>query len=239
MPPPPEADPPAPGAGDGASVVKAIAGRYRSPWFRHYAASKLRTDPLYEAVVGALGESAHPVLDIGCGIGLLGQFLRASGFREPVVGVDFDAGKIEGARQAAEGIGGLSFHVGDAREAVPAFRGSVTLLDLLQFFDVPARAEFLREAAVRVAPGGRLVIRSGVRDRTWRFRVTRLADWFSRCVLWMKSAPAGYPTIGEIRAALESEGLEGEVRPLWGGTPFNNYLFVFRRPDEAGEAPAG
>lgn len=211
------------------AVIASIAARYRSPWFRHYAASKLRTDPLYGAVAGAFAGTTHPVLDVGCGIGLLAQFLRASGFEAPIVGVDFDAGKIEGARRAAEGIEGLEFHVGDARDRVPAFRGSVALLDLLQFFDLAAREAFLREAARRVAPGGRLVIRSGVRDRTWRFRVTRLADWFARGVFWMKSAPVGYPTIGEIRRILEDEGLAGEVRPLWGGTPFNNYLFVFAR----------
>jgi hypothetical protein len=45
----------------------------------------------------------------------------------------------------------------------------------------------------------------------------------------MKSPPAVYPTRSQLAGWLEESGLTGEIVPLRGRTPFNNYLFTFRR----------
>ena len=89
--------------------------------------------------------------------------------------------------------------------------------------------ELLRTAARSVAPGGKLVIRSGLKDRGWRFKATVAGDLLAKATLWMKAAPKRYPTRESISAPLEEEGLTGRVDPLWGKTPFNNYLLVFSR----------
>src|SRR5690606_33465604 len=65
-----------------------------------YARAKLRSDPLYRGVVDALRGSDAPLLDLGCGIGLLAHALRAGGVSMPYRGVDNDARKIESARRA-------------------------------------------------------------------------------------------------------------------------------------------
>lgn len=211
-------------------TIDAIPRLFRSRWHRHYAASKLRTDPLYEAVWAALRGTDRPLLDVGCGVGLFAFYLRARGFEPDIVGIDYDARKVDEARGiAARHFSGITFREGDARDGIPGFAGSVTVLDLLQFFQPDERAQLLAAAARSVAPGGVLVVRSGVRDDSWRCRVTRWADIVARLTRWMKAMPIDYPTIGEVRHALEREGLAGEVRPLWGNTPFNNYIFVFRR----------
>jgi hypothetical protein len=46
----------------------------------------------------------------------------------------------------------------------------------------------------------------------------------------MKSAPVTYPRPEMLNTTLESCGLRGSIRPLWGRTPFNNWLAVFERP---------
>jgi 2-polyprenyl-3-methyl-5-hydroxy-6-metoxy-1,4-benzoquinol methylase len=54
-----------------------VAARFRKPWHRDYARAKLRMDPVYAAAAAAtLGNSETPLLDIGCGLGLLGCYLR-------------------------------------------------------------------------------------------------------------------------------------------------------------------
>ena len=76
---------------------RAIAASFLPDQYRYwYSLSKLAMDPLYEAVPGAFGD--EPVLDLGCGIGLLLHCLRAGGRQLPYVGVDTDALKIEAAR---------------------------------------------------------------------------------------------------------------------------------------------
>ncbi|MGI9243362.1 MAG: class I SAM-dependent methyltransferase, partial [Verrucomicrobiales bacterium] len=72
-----------------------------------------------------------------------------------------------------------------------------------------------------------LVIRSTLAAPGWRFRVTRFGDHLAKATFWMRSAPTHYPTEASIREILEPNGLRGECRPLWGKTPFNNYLLTF------------
>ena len=84
-------------------------------------------------------------------------------------------------------------------------------------------------AAASLPPGGKLVIRSALRDRSLRFKITHAGDLFARASLWMRAAPTEYPTAESVGNTLESAGLAGSFLPLWGKTPFNNYLAVFRR----------
>lgn len=201
-------------------------------WDHHYTRCKLRTDPVYAAVAAELAGSDLPVLDIGCGLGLLGHYLHASGLRLPVTGFDYDERKIRAATDMAAraGLGGLQFRTGDARTGLPDFAGHVVILDILQFFRREQQEALLAAAAARVAPGGRLVIRSGLRAPGWRYRITVLADFVARATLWMKAAPVCYPDADQFRRVLGAAGLDVSIHPLWGRTPFHNHLIVARRP---------
>ena len=45
-------------------------------WDYYYTLAKLRSDPLYPGVLQALRGSDAPLLDLGCGLGLLAHALR-------------------------------------------------------------------------------------------------------------------------------------------------------------------
>ncbi|MBL9152164.1 MAG: glycosyltransferase [Verrucomicrobiales bacterium] len=213
-----------------------IALRFELPWHKHYVRSKLRTDPLYGGVAGELrcARPDVPLLDVGCGMGLLAFYLRETGWKGQIMGFDYDPRKIKIARQIAEvHYPGLDFRNGDARIGLPESRGHVTLLDILQFFSPTQQEEMLRQAARAVAPGGLLLIRNCLADDSWRFKLTRIGDAIAYLTRWMRADAVSYPTQRRIRATLEMEGLEGEFRPLWGRTPFNNWLAVYRRPESA------
>lgn len=208
----------------------AIARLFDSRWNRHYAAAKLRSDPLYQALAAALRDSALPLLDVGCGIGLSAFFLRRQGIGVPVHGLDYDERKIEAADAAAKrgGFTGLSFARHDARGGLPDHHGNVCILDILQFFEPASQETLLREAATRVAPGGLLLIRSGLRDDSLRFKITVAGDLFAKATFWMKAAPAHYPAAADFHRILAPHGTV-EIRPLWGRTPFNNHWIAMRR----------
>ena len=65
--------------------------------------SKLRRDPVYPAAYELFRGSDEPILDIGCGLGLLAFYLRERGCRQPILGLDVDARKI---RQGSAHRGG-------------------------------------------------------------------------------------------------------------------------------------
>lgn len=221
-----------PHAGD-QDIARRVANRYRRPWHRDYARSKLRMDPVY-AFVGDVVVDDVPLLDVGCGLGLLGLYLRERGWRGAYVGVDFDAPKIAEARRAANGERDLAFHDGSAQR-LPGFQGQVALLDVLHYLEREEQPALLREAAVRVAPGAALVVRSVLRDRGWRFRATVIEEWFLHALRWMRSPAKHYPVREDIERPLLDAGLVVDVHPLWGNTPFNSFVIVARRPgSEAG-----
>lgn len=211
-----------------------IARLYGLRWHFYYSLIKLRTDPLYPAVRRALAEAPAelPLLDLGCGLGLLAFYLRESGFAAPIIGADYDPRKINHARKIAltHAYSDVDFRLADAREGVPEFSGNVTILDILQFFREDEQARLLEAAARSVAPGGHLVIRSTLRDESWRFRANHAGDLFARLTFWMKAAPIHYPTGAFLDATLTGCGLVGTIAPLWGRTPFANYLAHYRRP---------
>jgi len=202
-------------------------------WLPNYTSCKLRTDPLYDGVYQELKTSGLPLLDIGCGLGILAMYLRERGWGNAVTGFDYDASKIKaGSRMLATGdYKDISLSRGDARQGLPKHSGDVAILDILQFFDDCEKGPLLKAAAERVAPGGMLIVRSGLHEKSLRFYTTLAGDMFAKLTFWMKAAPVHYPTAEFFRNALEAEGLKVEIRPFWGKTPFNNYLILAKRPE--------
>jgi 2-polyprenyl-3-methyl-5-hydroxy-6-metoxy-1,4-benzoquinol methylase len=207
-------------------VRERVAARFRSRFLRGYSRGKIARDPVYEAASAHLTQA--PLLDIGCGIGLLSFYLREQGFAWPILAIDHDTKKIEAARAAASADRELSFRAGDARERLE-FAGNVTLLDLLHYFDSATQQRILANVAAAVGPGCVAIIRDGVRDGSWRYRMTYLQESFSRMIGWLRAERLHFPTLPSILAAFEGFEVVTASR-LSGRTPFNNYLFVFRRP---------
>jgi len=200
-------------------------------WNYFYSRTKLATDPLYPAVAEALRGSTAPLLDLGCGIGLLALALRHAGIALPYHGVDFDAAKIAHARRAADraGLVDVRFDVVDLAHALPRHAGSVALLDVLQYLPPDAQRRLVDGAIGLLAPGGRLVIRSGLDDGGARIRTTGAFDRFANRMGWMKTPPQRYPREADLRAQLAGAGLRSTFRPLRGNMPFNNFLIVAER----------
>jgi 2-polyprenyl-3-methyl-5-hydroxy-6-metoxy-1,4-benzoquinol methylase len=205
--------------------------RFGNRWHYHYARIKLRTDPLYPGVVEALRGCDAPLLDLGCGIGLLAHALRAAGLPTPYRGVDNDARKIARADLAAAraGLADIRFDCIDLSDGPPTHTGSVAILDVLQFVAPDVQDAILDAAVAMLAPGARLVIRTGLDDGSSRARTTRSIDSLSRALGWMNAAPKRYPETDALRARFDAAGLAAEFTPLHGNTPFNNWRVVAER----------
>lgn len=214
-----------------------IAHAFLEPerWYvRHdyyYARAKLGTDPLYPSVCDALRDTRAPLLDLGCGLGLLAHALRGDGQSLPYRGYDNDASKVERARLAAarRQLADVAFGVADLGAQLPAHRGSVALLDVMQFIPADAQVRAIDALLGMLDPGTRLVIRTGVADGSRRARITRFVDVFAKKVGWMNALPVHYPELDMLRARFDAAGVEGDFIPLHGNTPFNNWRIVATR----------
>jgi SAM-dependent methyltransferase len=203
-----------------ADIASTIAARYPSAFLRAYVRAKVRIDPVYAAVFERIRDSSDPLLDVGCGVGILAAYLRARGFTAAIRGIDHDERKVAVAREL---VHDASFEVADARSAMRT-GGTVVLLDLLHYFRGGDQAAILARAA---ATATTVIVRDAVRDGSWRYRLTYAQETFSRAVRWLRAERLHFPARDEITRQFAD--FDAEVVPLYGRTPFNNYLFVFRR----------
>jgi len=206
-------------------VAERIARLYDRRALQGYARWKLRLDRAYGAALQHLRGRNRPLIDLGCGIGLLPLYLREHGVTAPVIGIDFDERKVDAARRAARSYRDVEFIVADAGAPLPEGY-DVVLLDLLHYFDRESRQQILKNARDAAGRGGLVLIRQAVHDTSWRARLTAFVDRAARVVRWMRAKRLDLPTREEITGAFD--GFEIEVTPLWGSTPYNTYLFVFR-----------
>ena len=202
------------------ALADLVAARYPTRFLRTYVRAKVRTDPVYGAVFQHLRDSQEPLLDLGCGVGILPLYLRRRGFMAPIHGIDHDERKVEIARRA---VPDALFDTGDAREAMDR-AGTVVLLDLLHYFTSEEQQNILARAA---AHANTVIIRDAVRDGSWRYRMTYWQETFARLTRWLRADRLHFATREAILRPFA--GFDAEVVPLYGRTPFNNYLFVFRR----------
>ena len=206
-----------------------VAARFDERWLRIYAGRKLRSDPIFPAAFELFGAGNQPLVDIGCGVGLLAFYLRERNFLAPICGLDRDGRKIERARAvAARTYHDLSFVEQDVCAPI-APAGNIVLFDLLHYLPPNDQTSLLERLATRVAPGEMLVIRDCPRDDNARFWLTHLAERFAQTTTWNLKTPLHFPTREMICAAFDMKEFSQSVAPLWGRTPFNNHLFIFRR----------
>jgi 2-polyprenyl-3-methyl-5-hydroxy-6-metoxy-1,4-benzoquinol methylase len=207
-----------------------VAAQFPQLWLRGYAGSKLRRDPIYPAACELFCGSDEPILDIGCGLGLLAFYLRERGCRQRILGLDVDARKIrQGSRIAATRYRDVDLRSQDVRGPIPAFSGNIALFDVLHYMSLAEQTSLLSHLAQCVAPGGSLVIRDCPPDNGPRFWMTYVAERFAQAVSWNLNTSLHFPSRERITEAFNENEFERESRPLWGTSPFNNHLFIFKR----------
>ncbi|MEX2216927.1 MAG: flippase-like domain-containing protein [Phycisphaeraceae bacterium] len=214
-------------------AVERAAQRYKGRIILiRYARGKMRWDPAYPAVAARLSRSTRPLLDIGCGMGVLTAYLREVGATQPIVGIELNPRKVKLAQErVAAFYKDATFQQGDA-QALPAFQGDVVLLDVLHYLSIDGQKALLEAVADRLPPGGTAMIRTSFRDGSLRYYVTLIEEYAIRLIGWIRGGGCHFPTREEVVAPFEKRGWEVKVEPMWGRTPFNSYLIEVTRPAE-------
>jgi len=208
-----------------------IASRFSRTGDRLYIRGKLATDPVYAATAKAIDGRRLPLLDIGCGLGLLGHYLHACDALDGYVGLDHDGRKIAQGRDAAQRAGlGDAIALRETDAATPqGVRGHVAMLDVLHYLPRERQGELLAFAVDHLADDGVLILRNVIRDGSWRYRATVWEEKFIKAVGWIPGGAQYFPTEDDIRAVLEPRGIRVAFRPLFGRTPYNSWLMTAAR----------
>jgi 2-polyprenyl-3-methyl-5-hydroxy-6-metoxy-1,4-benzoquinol methylase len=212
------------------SACARVATQFPKPWLRSYVRGKLRRDRIYQTAYELMGRSRQPILDVGCGVGLLAFYLRERACRQPVIGLDLDSRKIRyGAKIASDRYRDVDLRFNDIGKTIPAFSGNVALFDVLHYLPPARQTALLKRLAECVAPDGLLIVRDCPREPGARYWMTWMAEKFAQTISWNINSALHFPSRASIEGAFGAKEFERETRPLWGASPFNNHIFIFRR----------
>jgi len=208
----------------------AAAERFSRDRFLHgYARGKIAWDPAYPAMANHMRGSSRPLLDIGCGVGLLAAYLRECGCSQAILGIEPDVAKVALARECvAASYPEIEFRRGTA-ENLPAFSGDVVMLDVLHYMAPDVQRRILESLAETLGPGDRAFIRTTFRDGSLRYFATMVEEAIVRTSGWIRGGRCIFPTRDEVCRPFEERGCETRVVPMWGRTPFNSHLVEVSR----------
>jgi uncharacterized protein (DUF2062 family)/SAM-dependent methyltransferase len=213
-------------------ALERAAKRYqRAPRkYRYYAVAKYRMDPCYRALCARIPEGVQ-VVDLGCGLGMLGIALAELPGGRRTLGIDWDAEKIEAGKLAARELlpDTVTLLRDDVRAAALPSCDVITLIDVLHYYDPATQSAILSRAAAALRPGGFLYIRETDPERAGGARLTR---WFERLMVrfgWNRGPKVHYRPIPELHEELMALGFTTEQVEVAGATHPGNVLLSGRK----------
>jgi cyclopropane fatty-acyl-phospholipid synthase-like methyltransferase len=209
-------------------AAKHIAESYDvGRWLKGYIRGKLKADPVFAAGLGELKMRPGPVVDLGCGLGLMGMWLRRFGCESPYTGCDLSGWKIEAGRRAFQKmrLQDISLHEADMTTFPLEDASTICAFDVLHYLPQETQAKLVCKLASAAKSGSVVLIRNGVSGCGWRSTMTSLEEYWTRATKWIRGGAINFPSLEPLLAQFESQGCKVEFRPLWGKTLFSSYWF--------------
>lgn len=180
--------------------------RYQGKSVEQFVYWKMKLDPVFTALDGVVPRSGF-ILDLGCGYGLATHWLACFAETRTFLGVDYDEEKIRVAKRTAPEHPRIQFAVGDILEREYPACDTILLLDVLHYWSPAKQQLILNQARTALRPGGRLVLRDGVRAESEAHRRTRRWEEFATRV-GMNRTQEGlhFRTQAELAAMLQCAG---------------------------------
>jgi SAM-dependent methyltransferase len=208
-----------------------------------FAHGKLRTDPVYRAILEfGLLQRHKRILDLGCGQALLSAWLAAAArchergawprdWPDPargqtVRGIELMPHEVVRAQRALGS--GCDVIQGDIRGTDFGTADAVVILDVLHYLDAPAQRDVLQRVRAALPLGGLLLLRVGDPNGGLRFRFTAFTDMLAMFFRGHGLVTTHCRNIEEWRALLRDCSFESHAVPMSRGTPFANVLLTAR-----------
>ena len=162
------------------------------------------------------------IVDLGCGHGVLANYMALRSPKRRVIGFDQNAYRIEVARSI--GLPNAEFRCGNLFEAEPVECETIVVADVLHHLrSFEEGEELLRRCCERLPPGGLLVVKEIAKRPLWKFLCTRPVDLvFYPGRVYFRSREE----FGEIFRRL---GLSWEFVPLHRGRPLCHVMYLCRK----------
>jgi SAM-dependent methyltransferase len=226
-------------AGDPFAAVSARLTAAAGPgayWLAGYGKYKIRLDPIYRAVLPLIPPGAK-VLDLGCGVGLLGLLLTARGLENDIHGIEWDAPKAHFARQLAESIPAIRVECGDLLKEPWPECSVITLLDVLHYLPPAQQRALLFRAASHLPEGGRLLVRVMDGRAGGVAILTRLCEQAAVKIGWNRAENVHWRPLSAVRADLLEADFVLPPATASAGQAIGNQLLIGEKEGSSRGAP--
>jgi len=116
------------------------------------------------------------IIDIGCGYGLLVNFLALRSSKRNVAGIDLSVGRISVAQKTSDNRKKIRFKLMDALDLELGKYGTVIMSDFLHHLDREAQEELLARCYKRLPPAGLLIIEEVDNRPLWKYWFAIMSD---------------------------------------------------------------
>jgi 2-polyprenyl-6-hydroxyphenyl methylase/3-demethylubiquinone-9 3-methyltransferase len=171
-----------------------------------------------------------PILDLGCGHGLLTNLLAMGSSERDVLGIDIDADKVEAAKRTIQGRTNLQFTVVDAAEAPGGPYQAITVGDVFYLIPPDIQRRLIARCFELLAPGGVLLWKSQVRQPRWKYAITYGQEWLMTHLGPTSGHGLYFLNTDESLAALRDAGFRPTALALRSWRPYTDVLFIGEKP---------
>jgi SAM-dependent methyltransferase len=207
--------------------IKLIAQSFSGGrWLRGYIQGKLSADPVFDAGLQAVDNYPGMVIDLGCGLGLFGLWLRINGSSAEYRGCDLNEWKIAVACKARDSLGfqDLRLNCHDLESFLLNEAKTICLFDVFHYLPIASQKKLIIRLAEATRHGAQILIRTGVTGCGWRSFATSIQEWWIRESGWISGGRVTLPDLASITRSFEELGCNVESVALSGRTPFSSYF---------------
>jgi 2-polyprenyl-6-hydroxyphenyl methylase/3-demethylubiquinone-9 3-methyltransferase len=142
---------------------------------RAFIRARMRVLPLEE--LDRIVPKKGTIVEIGCGHGIISNYLALASNERRVVGIDIDPERIAIARGAANGRKNIEYFLGEFRNYPLAGAEMVILFGVLLLIPFPLWKGLFEAIHAALKPGGSVLLHDVKKDDSATFRLHKAKEW--------------------------------------------------------------
>ncbi len=198
---------------------------FKGPVLEWYMRIKLRMENYYDHYDRLLPRSGF-IVDLGCGYGALSYMLMMLSDKRRVLGVDYDAEKINLANNCFAKSESINFEAGDIRTYNIPKADAYVISDVLHYIDSESQVKVINSCIENLNQGGMIIIRDGDTSLKERHHNTeKTEEWSTKILKFNKTdGPLCFLSKEMIIGIAEKNNMS--VKSIESDSKTSNTLFI-------------
>lgn len=166
------------------------------------------------------------ILNIGCGYGVLDNYLLLKSKKRTLVGVDFSERRIRVATASKGNRQGIDFYCSDIWNFPMRDYTEIIMTNFLHHINYDEQERLIKKCFLSLQKGGRLIIKELGDKPKWKC-------FLSYTIAEKTLYPFDkiyYNKVLDLKRRLCNLGFKTEIIPMHKKSPFSHYLFISEKP---------